>query len=403
VIETPKGESEIPPVNSDGPTAPQRRPGGKALPSRERVAIRKNKVERTRDNGWTRRWLEGREEELEDADTESIAGRGDLFRTRVFVSPQQKAAARTDLLAGVVSRVRGLWIMVWDGSRELPCSLRGHLKSFATRDRRPAAVGDRVRYAMSGTTEGVIEVVEPRTTVLERRDSKNANRCHLVAANIEQLVIVASVQQPDLRPRLIDRYLISAAKGKLDPIIVLNKIDLDSGNERRAWIKLYKGLGYRIVGCSAATREGLDELRQSLTGRTSVIAGQSGVGKSSLLNAVQTGLNLRVGQVCAETEKGRHTTSEAVLLPLNGGGAVIDTPGIRSFALWELQAAELEAYFVEIAPLVAGCRFPNCSHRHEDGCAVTAAVETGRVSPERYDSYLAIYESLESGRGDPRD
>lgn len=423
---TPPTQPPVPPVPPEipalpsaaapfaaGPVPHQRRPGGKAAVSSEKALLRKNKTERVRARDWTRRFLEGRDEELEAAAGEMIGGKSDLIRKRVFVPPAQKAArqtsAGTELLRSYVTRVRGLFAHVWDpaAGRELPCSVRGVLKSFATQNRGVIAVGDRVMYRLTGADEGVIEAVEPRTTTLARSDSKRAGREHIVVANVEQIVVVASMRNPELRPRLIDRYLVSAAKGGLTPIVCLNKADLDDGKHIGFWSDLYGGLGYRVLATSAATGRGIEELRSLLAGKTSVVAGQSGVGKSSLLNAVQPGLNLRTGEISYETDKGRHTTTEVTLLPLTGawaaGGAVVDTPGIRSFALWDLHPAELEGYYVEFADRVAGCKFADCTHRHETGCAIRAAVEAAEIREERYDSYLALYESLETGREDPRD
>jgi ribosome biogenesis GTPase len=388
-------------AEAEGP-APRRRrgQGGKPLPSREKLRIRKNKTVRTRTRDWTRRFLERQDEAVEQAGGEAVSGKGVLARMRVYVPPQQRLAGDADVLDGLVTRIHGATAHVWSAGRAVPCLLRGRLKSFEGRRRTVLAVGDRVRFRPTGAGEGVIEAVLPRRSVLSRADAKHPDREHVVVAGVDQLVIVASMKLPDLRPRLIDRYLVAAVRGDLDPLICLNKIDLDADNERQRWIELYRRLGYRVFGASAETGEGIDELRAGLTGRVSVLAGQSGTGKSTLLNQVQPGLNLRVGEVNPDTHKGRHTTTEVTLLPLDGGGAVVDTPGIRSFGLWDVQPQELEACFIEFIDRVADCKFADCTHRHETGCAVRAAVEAGQIAAERYDSYLGIYESLESGRSD---
>jgi ribosome biogenesis GTPase len=418
-------EPDPKPAPTPDPKRPARRAGGKARPSDVRAELRKNKADRARDKNWSRKWLEaareGRDEELEESgEGERITGRTGIGQKKVYVAPVARAdkaavEGRREILAGQVVRIRGTNVFVWHGGRELPCSIRGALKSFDTPDRKVVVVGDKVRWSLlpgvtpgTGEPEGVIEAVEPRTTVLSRADSKRSDRRHIVAANVDQLAIVAAMREPDLRHRLIDRYLVSAAKGGLEPLICLGKADLAEPDELDDWLTLYRGLGYRILAVSAKTGLGVDELRAALHGRTSVIAGQSGVGKSSLLNAVQPGLNLRTGDISDFTGKGTHTTTEVTLLPLKdaegrAAGAVVDTPGIRSFGLWNLSPKELEAHFAEIAPLVADCKFADCTHRHETGCAVIAAVEAGRISEARYDSYLTLYESLETGRPDPRD
>lgn len=437
----------MPPPAAPAPEAADPGPGerrfrGKVVPGAVRADLRKNKTERTRDRGWTRRYLdEGAE--LDDSEVEQVVGRSDAVRRRVLVDPAERAKRDGPPRTGLVTRMRGLHILVWDGAVEVPCSLRGALKSFATKERKVITVGDRVLWrpiegdgptgagglpmpppgfplpdlsggdgATSGTAgtatgpvrEGVIEAVEPRTSVLARADSRHPDREHVVVANVGQVVIVSSLRQPEFRPRLIDRYLVSAGKGGLEPVICLNKADLEPDASRVAeTVALYRGLGYTIIPVSARDGRGIGELRERLAGRTSVFAGQSGVGKSSLLNAVHPGFRLRVGTVCAENDKGRHTTTEVTLMPLPGGGAVVDTPGIRSFGLWQIGAGEVEAYFPEIAALVGECRFSNCTHVHEGGCAVIAAADAGRIAEQRYESYLMIYESLQSGRIDPRE
>jgi ribosome biogenesis GTPase len=217
-------------------------------------------------------------------------------------------------------------------------------------------------------------------------------RTQTIAANIDQAIIVTSAAQPDPKPHLVDRYIVSAHAGEMAPVICMNKIDLDVDGSAAAILDRYDRLGYRTLRTSVITREGIDELRNELKNRSTVIAGQSGVGKSSLLNTIQPGLLIRVGEVSAQSEKGRHTTTTACLHRLDFGGYVVDTPGIRSFDLSIIPAGELEAYFIEFVPLVLQCKFPDCTHTHETECAVKAGVERGDVHPHRYETYLALFD-----------
>jgi ribosome biogenesis GTPase len=213
----------------------------------------------------------------------------------------------------------------------------------------------------------------------------------VLVANVDQAVIVMSLVEPDLKPHLLDRYLVSAEQGGLKPVICLNKADLVDAAPIQHLIGLYSQLGVVILLTSVVTGEGIDRLRERLRGRQSVFSGQSGVGKSSLLNAIQPGLGLRVREVSETTQKGRHTTTTAELLRLDGGGWVVDTPGVRQLQPWGIQPEEVEGYFPEFRPFVALCSYPDCTHTHEDRCAVKRAVERRQISDHRYLSYLGIY------------
>jgi len=248
--------------------------------------------------------------------------------------------------------------------------------------------GDVVLFRPKGDEEGVIERVEPRHGVLARRTH---GREHIVAANVDQVAIVVSADQPPLKPGLIDRFLISAEKGGLRPLVCINKIDLVDVQWLQPIVGLYAQLGCDVVLTSATTGWGLDRLRWLLRGRQTVFAGQSGVGKSSLLNAIQPGLQLKVGEVSAWSGKGRHTTRRAELLPLDFGGWVVDTPGIRQLELWDVVPEEVEGFFVEFRPFVPKCKFPDCMHTHEIQCGVKQAVQLGLISQLRYESYCKIY------------
>jgi ribosome biogenesis GTPase len=209
----------------------------------------------------------------------------------------------------------------------------------------------------------------------------------VIVSNVDQLLVVASVAEPRLKPNLIDRLLVAAEKGRVRPIICINKIDLTEPANLEPLVGVYSRMGYLVLLVSAKTGFGIDRLRRLVAGRESVVAGQSGVGKSSLLNAIDTDLHLRVGAVSEENEKGRHTTTTASLLPIGCGSFIVDTPGMRSFELWDVIPEEVAGYYRDLRPYVSRCRFPDCTHTHEDDCAVKDAVTDGRLDERRYESY----------------
>ncbi len=285
-----------------------------------------------------------------------------------------------------------------DGGEPVICQIRGRLKQERLRTA-IAAVGDRVTYTVNADGSGLIQSVAERHSALSRTRTIAGNdrnlqtdREQVLVANPDQVVFVFSVRNPAFSPRKLDRFLVVAEMNHLPAVICANKVDLIDAGEARAMFRPYEAIGYPVIHTSTLTGEGIDALRETLRGRISVLAGSSGVGKSSLLNAVQADLGLRVKQVSDATGKGLHTTRHVELIPLDVGGYVADTPGIRSLALFDLEPEELDAYFREIGPLVDQCAFSDCTHTHEPNCAVRAAVEDGRVSFERYDSYLRLRE-----------
>jgi ribosome biogenesis GTPase len=292
-------------------------------------------------------------------------------------------------LAGRVVRVQGLFSTVeTDDGRAFRCGVRRLLKTLAIDGRNVVAVGDRVWIRPGGSDEGQIEKVETRRVSLTRR---YRHREHVIASNVDQIIIVSALQEPGLKLPLVDRYLISAEKGGIRPIILLNKADLVDLADYQWVLGLYTQLGYETLTTSASDGRGIEGLRTILARGATAFSGQSGVGKSSLLNAIQPGLNLRVREVSDWTSKGKHTTTNAELIRLQSGGYVVDTPGLRQFELWDVEPAEVEGYFVEFRPYIPRCKFPDCSHTHEADCAVKDAVFRDQIHSGRYESYLKLY------------
>ena len=251
----------------------------------------------------------------------------------------------------------------------------------------------------NGHERGMVEAVLPRRSALARPDVFYSHLQQVIVANVDQVLIVAAWREPAFWPELVDRYLIAAARYNLAPIICVNKIDLageadEDPAELARTLAAYQQTGYRILATSARTGDGLAALREALAGRTTALAGLSGVGKSSLLSAAEPGLHLRTAEVSDRRHEGRHTTTQVTLHPLAAGGFVADTPGIREFGLAGLKGRDLPPFYPEIAAAAAGCAYADCSHTREPGCAVKAAVRTGRIAAMRYDSYRKIRHGL---------
>ena len=298
-------------------------------------------------------------------------------------------------LQGVVVEVSSGLCCVDLGGRSLICGLRGSLTAQDTGFTNVVAVGDEVVVSENSSDRGVVEAVLPRRSVLARPDVFYHHLKQVIAANADQLLIVASWRDPIFWPELTDRYLIAAERNNLSPIICVNKIDLaEDLADCQLALRPYLDPGYRVLFTSALTDEGVSGLREVLRGRMTVLAGLSGVGKSSLLSAVQSGLQLRTGEVSERSGEGQHITTQVNLFRLDIGGFVVDTPGIREFGLSGLRRAELARFYPEMTAVERNCRFSDCSHLHEPGCAVQAAVRQGLVSATRYHNYRKIYADL---------
>lgn len=297
------------------------------------------------------------------------------------------------ILNGIVSRGHGNRFVVYADGQYYNCQLRKKVK-FKTEQTTPVAVGDDVRITIVDENEAVIESVCERKSVLSRPAVGRETREHVLAANIDSLIIVASIKSPILKPGLIDRFLISAQIGGLAPVIVINKSDLGLNSADAEAVKVYQSLDYKLFQTSALNGDGLEPFLAYLEKHRSILAGHSGVGKSTLLNRLLPGINLRTLEISHATGRGRHSTSHIELFHLSGDGFVIDSPGIKVLGLWQLEKENLAAYYPEMLPFLDGCRFTRCSHIHEPECAVKDAIEKGEISTLRYQNYKQIYSSL---------
>ena len=357
-----------------------------------RVAFRKNRGRRSRRQP---------DYSLEDSDESSlpqqerVSGKGELTRRRTVIGVEDATGEGLVIdvdtekcLAGCVLSVhRSACIVQADDGAHFHCVVRNVVRAIASDQRTPVVAGDRVLFQPTVNDQGVIERIEPRHGTLSRETRRQE---HVLVANVDQVLIVASAADPPLKPNLVDRYLISAMLGDIQPIICINKADLIDPMTLQPLIGIYSQLGYDVVLVSAESGFGMARLRDLLRSRQTVVTGQSGVGKSSLLNALQPGLKLRTGEVSTDSRKGRHTTTAAQLLELAFGGWVVDTPGIRQLGLWDTISEEVEGFFIEFHSFVRHCRFPDCSHTHESDCGIKQAVAQGYITISRYESYCKI-------------
>jgi ribosome biogenesis GTPase len=311
---------------------------------------------------------------------------------------------------GLVIRTTGSWYRVLlaapEGSgQQYDCRLRGNYRLRGNKQTNPVAVGDRVNFELQDDGTGVIHEVQDRTNYIVRRATKLSKQTHVIAANIDLLCIVATLGLPRTSTGFIDRLLVTAEAYHIPACILFNKCDLLVDEELKALQEelsaMYRAAGYPVLEISALEGTGLDAVKEMIAGKTVLFSGHSGVGKSALLNVLCPGLDLRVGELSEWSLKGRHTTTFAEIHPvtlntehLTLNTYLIDTPGIKEFGMVDFNAQELSHFFPEMRAVLHDCRFANCTHRHEPGCAVMAAVDDGRISAERYHNYLNILEDI---------
>lgn len=297
-------------------------------------------------------------------------------------------------LTGRVLQAYGNRFIVQAADGTYDCGVRGKLRLTTKARQAPVVAGDRVKFVVENGPYGTIEEVEDRKNKLSRPNVEDQEFEQVIAANIEQMVVVASVDKPRLKTGVIDRFLIAAQRSLMHGCVCVNKIDLAPCDRYQPVLEVYRRAGYAVVACSARTGEGIDRVREAVRLKVSLFVGHSGVGKSSIINALQPGLQIRTRDISSATGKGTHTTSAVNLHPLDFGGYIADTPGLREIGLWDIRPEELSQAYPEMEPYRGQCRFRNCVHLGEPGCAVKEAVAAGHISAERYDGYIRIYRSL---------
>jgi len=301
--------------------------------------------------------------------------------------------ALADPTGKVLRSTRNKYIVMY-GDSSIVCTVRGKLAGAPNAPILSVKVGDDVLVERVSEDEGVITEILPRRSRLSRAVEGKAYREHIIATNIDQLLIIMSTSQPEFKSGLLDRYIVIAEKNRLHSVVCINKVDLKNEQEFFPYQEWYSGLGYPVFFTSAKSGYGLDELRSTLKDKVSALVGHSGVGKSALIKRLEPGLDLKIAEISNKTRKGRHTTTFSQLFPLGFGGYVIDTPGVRELGLWDIYRHQLKEFFVEFRAFEPHCQFNDCMHLREPGCAVKTAVEDGRIFGERYQNYQNIHSDL---------
>ena len=297
-----------------------------------------------------------------------------------------------------VVRATGSWYDVLHDGETVRCRIRGRLRLKGVRSTNPVVVGDEVACEADQGGDYVIADILPRRNYVIRRASNLSKESHIIAANVDQALLMASLRSPETPTEFVDRFLVTCEAYKVPVTILLSKLDLQDAEAVAEFRAVYEGAGYRVLEVSVREGRGVEEVRELLAGRTTLVSGNSGVGKSTLIQAIDPSLDIRTGEISESHHKGRHTTTFSTMYPLAGGGAVIDTPGIKGFGLIDIDEAELWHYFPEMMRVAPACRFYNCTHTHEPGCAVTEAVKAGEIAWPRYESYLKIRDEDEKYR-----
>ncbi len=300
-----------------------------------------------------------------------------------------------DIKKGIVIRSTGSSCIVLEQSGAVTeCRLKGSFRIKDIRTTNPVAVGDKVTFIQKpGETVGLINTIEPRFNYIIRKATKLSKQSHIIAANIDQAIVMATLSSPRTSTGFIDRFLVTAEAYHIPAMVIFNKIDLVKGEnlaKLNQLAQLYDKLGYRTFRTSALHGEGIDDIKQLLKDKVSLLSGHSGVGKTALINAIEPGLQRKVGMISDYHQKGKHTTTFAEMLPLSFGGFIIDTPGIKEFGLVDFDKQEIAERFPEMRELMYDCQFSNCTHVHEPGCAVKVALQKGLIDMGRYNNYLSI-------------
>lgn len=303
---------------------------------------------------------------------------------------------------GTVIKNTGFWYTVLtDDGCEVDSKVKGNFRLKGIRSTNPVAVGDGVEICVNAEGQALITAIDDRRNYIVRRSTNLSKQSHIIAANVDQAFLVVTVAHPETATTFIDRFLASAEAYSVPVVLVFNKTDLLSDEERRyqeLMVRLYETVGYECRQVSAATGEGTDDLRTLLGDRVTLLSGNSGVGKSTLLNLLIPGAGARVADISDAHDTGMHTTTFSEMMPLPGGGWIIDTPGIKGFGSFDMEPEEIGSYFKEIFKFSKDCRFNNCTHTHEPGCAVRQAVEDHYIAESRYRSYISMLQDKDENK-----
>ena len=298
---------------------------------------------------------------------------------------------------GLVIKNTGSWYVVkTDNGEEINCKIKGNFRLKGIRTTNPIAVGDLVTILPNADGTAFITGIDTRKNYIIRRSSNLSKEAHIIASNVDQALLIVTLAHPITSTTFVDRFLATAEAYRIPATIVINKIDLFTDAEDQeyleAWSYLYRSIGYTVIEVSAATGEGINKLKESLENKITLLSGNSGVGKSTIINQIIPGLNLRTAEISTTHDTGMHTTTFSEMFPLPNGGYLIDTPGVKGFGTIDFDKHEVAHFFPEIFEIAQDCRFGNCTHTHEPGCAVLQALEEAQISQSRYNSYLSILE-----------